>query len=76
MQLLTRVEAAERLSIGLRTLDRRIADGQLHCHRLGEGPRAPVRISEDQIRQYLARSASHGSDNGQKIIGAIMYGGD
>lgn len=53
MNLLTRREAASRLKIGLRTLDRRLAEGSLKCYRLGEGPKAPVRISEDQIREFL-----------------------
>ena len=53
MELFTRKEVAKRLRIGLRTLDRRIADDDIKCHRLGDGPRAPVRISEEQIEEYL-----------------------
>ena len=58
MELFTRQEAARKLRIGLRTLDRRIAEGKLECHRLGEGPRAPVRISAAQIQAYLASTAA------------------
>ena len=56
-QLLTRQEAATRLRIGLRTLDRRIATGEIQCYRLGEGPKAPVRISEAQLEKYLDRQS-------------------
>ena len=58
MTLLTRQEAAHALRIGLRTLDRRIAEGEIECYRLGDGPRAPVRISESQLREYLERQSS------------------
>ena len=57
MSMLTREEAARKLRIGLRTLDRRIASGQLKCFRLGNGPRAPVRVSEKQITDYLETCA-------------------
>lgn len=53
MNLMTRSEAARRLRIGIRTLDRRLASGELKCYRLGDGPKAPVRISEQHIREYL-----------------------
>ena len=58
MHLMTREDAARRLRVGLRTLDRRIASGDIECYRLGDGPRAPVRISEDQIVAFLERGAS------------------
>ena len=53
MELMTRKEAAEKLRIGLRTLDRRLASGEIQCFRLGNGPRAPVRISAAQLDSYL-----------------------
>lgn len=55
MEMLTRQEAAQRLRIGLRTLDRRIASGDLKCYRFGQGPHAPVRISLEQINDFLLR---------------------
>jgi len=58
MELLTRMDAAKKLRIGVRTLDRRLASGELKCYRLGEGPRAPVRISEEQIDSYLRKKHS------------------
>ncbi len=67
--LLTRHEAAMRLHIGLRTLDRRLATGELNCYRLGEGPKAPVRISEAQLQQYLERQAPPSvQERAQKIL--------
>ena len=62
MELYTRAEAARRLKIGLRTLDRRLANGHLACHRFGDGPRAPVRISEEQIQAYLKITISSGPE--------------
>ena len=58
MNLLTRQETARKLRIGIRTLDRRLASGELKCYRLGDGLRAPVRISEEQIDIYLRDSQS------------------
>ncbi len=56
MELYTRQEAAQYLRIGLRTLDRRIAEGEIECHRYGDGPRAMVRISEEQLQTYLQKT--------------------
>lgn len=58
MRLYTRKETAQIMKIGLRTLDRRIASGEIQCYHLGEGPRAPVRISETQIDAYLEKANS------------------
>lgn len=65
MELMTRKEAAARLKIGVRTLDRRLASGDLKCYRLGDGLRAPVRISEEQLREYLATVSSDVTDETQ-----------
>ena len=72
MDLLTRREAAKRLKIGLRTLDRRIAEGDLKCYRLGDGPRAPVRISEEQLREYLEKNNSAISPDDHARAEAIL----
>lgn len=58
MNLYTRQEAASHLKIGLRTLDRRLASGELECYRLGDGPKAPVRIAEEQLLNYLLKAAT------------------
>lgn len=72
MVLLTREEAAERLRIGVRTLDRRLATGELKCYRLGDGPRAPVRISDDQIREYLDAATRIVSEQDRSAARAIL----
>jgi excisionase family DNA binding protein len=74
MHLMTRKEAAQRLRIGIRTLDRRLASGDLKCYRLGDGPKAPVRISEEQINEYLAAMKSDVSDTVRCLARAIMQG--
>ena len=48
---ITRQQAAERLSIGLRTLDGLIARGQLPAYRIGS---KIVRIDEKDIEEYMA----------------------
>ncbi len=55
MNLMTRHEVSSLLGIGLRTLDRRLADKELECYHLGDGPKAPVRISEEQLNDYLEK---------------------
>lgn len=51
MGYITRQQAAERLSIGLRTLDGLIARGQLPAYRIGS---KIVRIDEKDIEEYMA----------------------
>ena len=72
MHLLTRKEAANLLRIGVRTLDRRLAMGELKCYRLGDGPRAPVRISDEQLRQYLETTSSDVSDADRVQAAAVL----
>lgn len=72
MELMTRKEAAEKLRIGVRTLDRRLATGELKCYRLGDGPRAPVRISEEQLREYLVNVSSEVTDETQAQITELL----
>jgi excisionase family DNA binding protein len=72
MELMTRKEAAEKLRIGVRTLDRRLATGELKCYRLGDGPRAPVRISEEQLHEYLEIASSDIGDETQEQATAIL----
>lgn len=50
MNLLTRKEAARRLTVSLRTLDSLIARGQLPAYRIG--PKT-VRIAEEDLDAYL-----------------------
>lgn len=50
-KLLTKKEAAERLSVSMRTLEGLISRGALPAYRVGA---ALVRISEDDLDRYLA----------------------
>jgi excisionase family DNA binding protein len=72
MGLLTRQEAAARLRIGLRTLDRRLAAGDIPCYRFGDGPRPQVRISEKQIAEYLDSASSGDRHEVSRQVHAIM----
>lgn len=58
MKLMTRHEVAVRLGIAIRTVDRRLADGEIECYHLGDGPKAPVRISEEQLADYVERHST------------------
>ena len=51
MSLLTRKEAAERLTVSLRTLDGLIARGQIPAYRIG--PKA-VRLKSEDLEAYIA----------------------
>ena len=72
MQLMTREEAAKELRVGLRTLDRRIASGEIQCYRLGKGLRAPVRISEEHLAKYLQEAQSESPERVQKQARRIV----
>ncbi len=62
MRLYTRKETAQIMKIGLRTLDRRLATGQLRCFRLGSGPKAPVRVAEEHIAEFLKSCSGQTSE--------------
>ncbi len=51
MEWLTREQARERLGIGLRTLDRLIAEGKLPAYKVGS---RLVRIRDTDIDAYMA----------------------
>jgi excisionase family DNA binding protein len=71
-KLISRKEAASRLGIGLRTLDRRLATGELQCYRLGTGPKAPVRISEEHLRDFLSATQSLRKDEAVAIAHSMI----
>ena len=54
-KILNKTEVAERLGISIRTVERRVADGELECLRLGEGPKAPVRFRLEHVAAYVYR---------------------
>ena len=72
MGLLTRQEAAARLRIGLRTLDRRLAAGDIRCYRFGDGPHPQVRISDEQITEYLDRASSGDRHEVSRQVRAVI----
>jgi excisionase family DNA binding protein len=52
--LLTVSEVADRLSVSIRTVRRRIEAGEIRAVRLGSGPQPPVRIDPAELESWLA----------------------
>lgn len=61
--LLTVHEAAERLGQHEETVRRKIREGTIPALRLGHGPRAPIRVDEDELDAWL-RGGSDAHDGG------------
>jgi excisionase family DNA binding protein len=57
--LLTVAEVAERLRCSEPTVRRRIRDGELPAHRLGEG-RSALRVRENELEAWLDRHPAGG----------------
>jgi excisionase family DNA binding protein len=55
-QYLTPQEVAEVVHASRKTIYRRIADGSLPAVRLGDWPRAPVRVGARDLEAYLERN--------------------
>lgn len=53
-RLLTVNDVAERVALSPLTIRRRIRSGEITAIKLGEGERAPVRISEQQLQSWLS----------------------
>src|SRR5881394_2119382 len=53
---LTVGEAARALRVSRATLYKRIATGSVRAVRLGDGPKAPLRIAEDELDRYTLAS--------------------
>ena len=53
--VLTRPEAAEYVRLSLRAFDDRAAEGSIAFHRLGDGPKAPVRFRKIDLDSFLDR---------------------
>jgi excisionase family DNA binding protein len=51
-RLLTVDDVAERLGVSRRTVERKIARGELPAFQLG-GPRSPVRVDERELEEWL-----------------------
>jgi len=55
-RLLTVDDVAERLGVSRRTVERKIARGELPAFQLG-GPRLPVRVDERELEEWLTGAA-------------------
>jgi excisionase family DNA binding protein len=53
-RLLSVKEAADLVGLSAVTLYRRLEAGALPCIRLGDGPKAPIRISSADLATYIA----------------------
>ncbi len=56
-ELLTRAQAAERLGLSTRTLDRLVAARLVRYVKLGSGRRSPIRFHAADLDEYLERRA-------------------
>jgi excisionase family DNA binding protein len=52
--LLSPDEAGELIGLSPQTIRRKIRAGELYAHRLGDGPRARLRIDTADLARYLA----------------------
>ena len=52
-ELLKVGDAAEALRLSASAVYRRVQDGELHALRLGTGPKAPVRITTNELKRYM-----------------------
>ena len=53
--LLNAAQVAERLNLSEKTVRKRMTSGELPVVRLGEGPKAPVRVTEEALEAYIGR---------------------
>lgn len=53
-QLLTLKEAAARMTLSWQTVRRLVHAGKVGHLRLGDGPKAPIRIASEDVDRYLA----------------------
>lgn len=60
---LTIAEVATRCGVSRRTVERWIALEKIDYIRLGDVPKAPLRITEDALADFLARSTKRASAN-------------
>lgn len=59
-QMLNVAQSAQRLNVSTATIYGLINSGQLRCHRIGTR-RGVIRVSEDNIREFLESSQSEAS---------------
>lgn len=58
MKFLTREEAAKYFRVHARTIDRWLKNGSLRGYKFGKGKTALWRISDDDVKKFLARHAN------------------
>ena len=69
-QLLTVSEVASRLRQSERTVRDKIASGSLPAIRIGDGPRAPIRVESDELDAWLHGSARRPQVGGEAFSSA------
>ena len=75
---LTVDEAARALRVSRATVYKRIATGAVRAVRLGDGPKAPLRIAEDELDRYT-RASTIGNDiaaQAEKLVALRGEAGD
>jgi excisionase family DNA binding protein len=60
--LLTVDEVALRLRQSPRTVRDKIADGSLRAIRIGDGPRAPIRVASTELARWLEHHTSRSGE--------------
>lgn len=50
---LTMAQAAKRLGVSAKTIERRIKSGEIKAYKFGDSKTSPVRIPEEALREYL-----------------------
>lgn len=52
---LTIKQAAERLGVSAKTIERRIKAGEIKAYKFGDSKTSPVRIPEEALQAYIER---------------------
>lgn len=55
---LTMAQAAKRLGVSAKTIERRIKSGEIKAYKFGDSKTSPVRISEEALQAYIERCAT------------------
>lgn len=58
MKFLTREEVAKYFRVHARTVERWLKNGSLRGYKLGKGKTALWRVSEDDVKKFLAKHAN------------------
>lgn len=52
---LTIAQAAKRLGVSTKTIERRIKAGEIKAYKYGDSRTSPVRVSEESLIEYVSR---------------------